>query len=132
MRPAAPNRTQPAALAADAGSPSVPPQLVLELFDAVRWPTYAAAKASKQSMAALFDLFDRYRELSPDERAFIDRLLADDLQSDDEGSRFDSLAIIDEFRIASALPALRALAARLETATGPGALYEWEKVNGII
>jgi len=90
------------------------------------------AEAMKQSQAALFALFERYRRLPVGERHVIDRLLADDVQSDDEGRRFDALAIIREFRIVSALPALRALAARLENASEPSAPYEWAKVNRTI
>jgi len=90
------------------------------------------AVAGKESQAALFALFDYYRALSPGDRAIIDRLLVEQLTSDDETDRFDALAILREFRIASALPALRALADRLEVARGPSAPYEWAKVNRLI
>jgi hypothetical protein len=89
-------------------------------------------EAAKQSHVALFDMFDRYRALSADERRVVDELLAELAISLDENIRFDALALIGEFRIAAALPALRALAARLEEETFPGAPYEWAKVNRMI
>lgn len=54
------------------------------------------------------------------------------LTSANETDRFDTLALIREFRISSTLPQLRALAALLETSEGPGAPYEWAKVNRLI
>jgi hypothetical protein len=87
---------------------------------------------AKQSQVALFDMFDRYRALSAPDKQVVDELLAELVMSPDERVRFDVLAVIDEFRITSALPALRALANRLEGESSPGAPYEWEKVNRMI
>ncbi len=49
-----------------------------------------------------------------------------------ESRRFLPLSLIREFRIVSALPALRVLADWLETQDTPGAPYEWAKVNRVI
>lgn len=90
------------------------------------------AVASKQSQAALSSLFDRYEMLSDGERCIINKLLADELLSEDESARFDALAIIRKFRIKTTLPALRELARELESQNFPGAPYEWKKVNRLI
>jgi hypothetical protein len=92
----------------------------------------AMAVANKQSQEAVLAMAERYRSLSEDERAVVDRLLSDQLASEDETVRFDALALIREFRITTALPALRVLADRLETQHSPGAPYEWAKVNRLI
>lgn len=90
------------------------------------------AQASKQSHAAVLELSRRYRLLDPQERAVVDELLAEWVESEDETMRFDALALVDAHGIRSAVPALRRLAARLEESTAPGAPYEWAKVNRVI
>jgi hypothetical protein len=92
----------------------------------------ARAAASKQSQEAVLAMAGRYRSLAEGERATINQLLIDQLASEDETVRFDALALIREFRIAAALPALRVLADWLETQHSPGAPYEWAKVNRLI
>jgi hypothetical protein len=52
--------------------------------------------------------------------------------AEDETVRFDALALIDDFRIAKAMPALRALAGRLASSRLPGAPYELLKVDRIL
>ena len=52
--------------------------------------------------------------------------------SDDEAKRWDAVALIDDFAIASALPALRSLANRLEHSDDPAAPFEWAMVNRLI
>ena len=51
---------------------------------------------------------------------------------DETVNRFDTLALVREFRITVALPALRVLAGWLEPQHSPGAPYEWAKVNRLI
>jgi hypothetical protein len=92
----------------------------------------AEAIKSKDSQMALKLLAQRYRHLTEGERLVIDQLLGDQLASNDESLRFDSEALIREFRIVSAIPALRALSARLEGMNSPGAPYEWAKVGRLI
>lgn len=92
----------------------------------------ARAATSKQSQEALIAMSARYRALTLDERLVVDRLLAEQLSSDDENVRFDALALISEFSVVSAVPALRQLASWLESQRWPGAPYEWAKVDRII
>lgn len=87
---------------------------------------------SKQVAAAQLALFESYESLSAHERRVIDALLAENLGDRDEGVRFHALAVIDEFHVASALPALRALEERLQHAHGPGARFEKAKVLRIL
>jgi len=61
-----------------------------------------------------------------------DLVLTEWVQSEDENVRFDALALIDGFRIAKAMPALRALAGRLASSDAPGAPYELQKVDRIL
>jgi hypothetical protein len=92
----------------------------------------ARAITNKQSQEAVLVMADRYRSLAPDDRVVVDGLLSEQLASEDETVRFDALALIREFRIAAALPALRALADWLETQHWPGAPHERAKVNRLI
>jgi hypothetical protein len=92
----------------------------------------ARAIANKRSQEAVLVMADSYRSLAPDDRVVVDELLSEQLASEDETVRFDALALIREFRIAAALPALRGLANWLETQDWPGAPYEWAKVNRLI
>jgi YD repeat-containing protein len=88
--------------------------------------------AAKDSQGALPRLFEKYRSLSAPEREIVDELISLDAASSDETRRFYAVALIAEFRIVSAVPALRALANRLESDPGPGAPFEWAKVNRVI
>lgn len=90
------------------------------------------ALANKQSQEALPEMYARYRALTPVERIVVDELLAEQLGSREENVRFDALAIVREFTISSALPALRVLADWLENQDSVGAPYEWAKVNRLI
>jgi hypothetical protein len=90
------------------------------------------AIASKQSQDALAQLESHYRLLTVEERVIVDQLLAEQVRSDDENVRFDALALVDNFKIGSAAPALRGLADWLERQGHPGAPYEWAKVNRIL
>ena len=78
------------------------------------------------------ELFARYRKLSEQERRSVDGLLVEQVDSDDKNVRFDAFAVIREFRIVSALQALRALAERLERDSSTGAPEEWSMVNRLI
>lgn len=90
------------------------------------------AVESKSSQEAIIELSRRYGLLEEDERAEIDELLAKWVLSDDEAERFDALAIIFDHDVASAIPALRQLASRLEESDEVGAPYEWAKVNRLL
>jgi hypothetical protein len=90
------------------------------------------SRAAKDSQSAVLALAERYRSLDPDERGIVDEMLGAAVLSDEEWRRFDALALIDEFRIASALSSLRMLTRKLETAADPGAPYELKKVHRIM
>lgn len=105
---------------------------VRAMWSRIRDEADAAAQASKNSHGAVLELSQRYKSLDPQQREIVDEILTEWVLSDDETKRFDALALIDEYRVRSALAALRTLAARLEGGTGPGAPYEWAKVNRII
>ena len=86
----------------------------------------------KASQAAVLELSASYAELGDADRRVVDELLAEWALSDDEATRFDALALIDEHEIATALPALQLLLVRLREATDPGAPYECAKVRRIV
>jgi len=68
----------------------------------------------------------------PKRGALADRVLAEWTLSADEGVRTDGWALIDEFKIVNALPALEKLAERLQSSRAPGAPHELKSVNGIL
>lgn len=90
------------------------------------------AVGSKQVTDAFFALAAAYGNLAADEQLVIDQLLAEQLLSDDQSVRGDSLSLIQEFRISSTLPQLHLLVDRLELDPGPGAPYERAEVLGLI
>ena len=92
----------------------------------------ARATANKQPQESLLTGAAQYRQLSDEDRPVVNELLAEQLSSPEEDVRFLALALIEDFEIVSALPALRRLANWLETQQWPGAPYEWAKVNRII
>jgi hypothetical protein len=89
------------------------------------------ANALKESNLAWEWLRDLYRKFDAEERKLADQVLAEWALSDDESLRYDALVLIGDFRIASALPALRELAARLRLSKAPGAPYELRKVDSV-
>ncbi len=91
-----------------------------------------AAVARKDSQSAVSQLAVLYSSLAASERVIADDVLREWALSDNSKRRFDALALIDKFSITSALPALRTLAARFESADGPSAPYDWAKVNRLI
>jgi cysteinyl-tRNA synthetase len=90
------------------------------------------AKSLKDSYLALDKLHGLYRKFDAQERAMADQVLSEWVQSEDENVRFDALALIDDFRIEKAMPALEALVGRLASSRAPGAPYELQKVDRIV
>jgi cysteinyl-tRNA synthetase len=90
------------------------------------------AEALKDSYHALEQLRALYRKFDTGERAMADQVLTEWLQSEDESVRFDAQALIDDFKIRSALPALKKLVVRLASNNAVGALHELQLVNRII
>jgi hypothetical protein len=98
-----------------------------------RWLTIdARALESKDSPSAIPAVFDAYRSLGTSERRAVDDAIVQAIESPDETTRFDALALVREFRIATAAAALDRLARRLRIADAPGAPYELEKVQTIL
>lgn len=92
----------------------------------------AEAQANKSSHGALLRLIEFYRELDAQDRYVVDDMLAGWALDGDARQRFDALALIDEFRIRSALPAMRSGLARLEQATGPSVPSDRAKLERIL
>lgn len=86
----------------------------------------------KDSIHAVERLSGLYRHLNSTERELADRVLAEWALSEDEAKRFDAVALIREFGVASAAPELRELIARLERTDDPGAPFEREKVENLL
>jgi hypothetical protein len=78
-----------------------------------------AYRDAKDSPGALLALFERYSRLGTHERAIVDVVLGERLEADDENTRFDVLALVDEFSIQKALPQLQGLADRLSRDASP-------------
>src|SRR5262245_11934262 len=80
----------------------------------------SAAVESKESQMATIRLASFYRDLGDEDRAVVDEALADWVVNGDEARRFDAVALIQEFEIRSALPAMRErIAALPKDADGP-------------
>ena len=112
-----------------------PPPTLDELRDrleATRRAAEAEGQASREAMRPLERLREVYSRFTPAEKAIGGRVLVAWLESDDENRRFDALALIDEFRVASAAPALARLADRLRESRAPGAPFEREKIERVL
>jgi cysteinyl-tRNA synthetase len=92
----------------------------------------AEATSLKDPYVALDRLHSLYRKFDDQERDLADQVLAEWALSQDEKTRFEALALIDDFRITAAVPALHELAARLQSDHAPGAPFELEKVNRLL
>jgi hypothetical protein len=93
--------------------------------------TDQAYRDAKDSPGALPALFERYSRLGAHDRAIVDAVLGERLEADDETTRFDVLALVDEFSIQKALPQLQRLAGRLSRDASPSAPFELRKVRRI-
>lgn len=99
---------------------------------AYREATDKDANALKESNLAWEWLHDLYRRFDAGERALADQVLREWVLSDDENVRYDALVLIGDFRIMSAMPALRELVTRLTRNKAPGAPHELQKVDRIL
>jgi uncharacterized protein DUF4304 len=87
------------------------------------------ARESKDGPMALLVLYKNYRKLEAADRVEIDRLLVETVLSADGNKRFDALALIEEFHITGALPALETLFARLSQSTAVSAPFDLARVQ---
>lgn len=90
------------------------------------------AEEFKDSFLALERVNGMYLGLSTADRELANEVLAEWVLSDEEAKRFDAVALIREFRVVAAAPALRELGRRLARSTDPGAPFEREKVEGLL
>jgi hypothetical protein len=110
-----------------------------------RWWGYcetALQRAGKEPNSALPKIAAFYRSLDEAEQADVDELLIERLGRrssaaaapwyEAENARSLPEYLVGELRIRSALPALRSLAAWLETQETPGAPFEWAMVDRLI
>ena len=81
----------------------------------------AEAKALKDSYLVLDKLRTLYEKFDEDERALADEVISEWALSEDEGLRFDALALIDDLRIVKAVPTLKKLIDHLKSSSAPSA-----------
>jgi len=104
-------------------------ETVHEWLDAAWVRVDADARVSKDSQRAVPELIRLLGTVNPDDRHEADEVVIQWALGTDTARQFDALALIDHFKIVSALPALRDLARRFEAADGPSAPYDWAKIN---
>ena len=90
------------------------------------------AISQKDPYIELERLRDLYGKFNTGERRMADQVLGEWALSEDEGVRFDALALIDDLKIDTAVPALHELAARLASSMPPSAAFELKKIHRII
>jgi hypothetical protein len=101
-------------------------------METVRSSAETDATALKNSQLVLEELHAHYQSLDPADRLHAQAVLIEWALSSDEKLRFDALAIIDDFAVVAATPALVTLANRLGSSTTPGAAYEAKKVQRLL
>ena|SRR5438876_8352352 len=89
-------------------------------------------EALRDAYHSLDRLCALYHKFDAKERVMADQVIAEWALSEDENTRFDAQALIDEFKIRSALPALKKLVTRLTASKAVGAANELELVNRLI
>jgi hypothetical protein len=94
--------------------------------------TDAREVARKNSQGALLELMTFYEKLDGADRIMADQVLGEWVTSDNDRKRFDALAMVDQFRIRSAVPQLRALESAIAKRSGHEAPYELAKVRRIL
>jgi hypothetical protein len=111
-------------------------QMTLEEFrmemESYRRSADSDAKLLKDPYITLERLRDVYMKFDDLERRMADQVFSEWALSEDEGLRFDALALINELKIEAAVPALLALAARLASSAEISAPYELKKVHRIL
>jgi hypothetical protein len=90
------------------------------------------AETTKDPYITIERLHALYMKFDESKRQMADEVLSEWALSQDEKLRFDALALIDELKLDTALPALHKLAARLASSAEPSAPYELKKVQRIV
>ena len=101
-------------------------------MEAYRQAVNAEASEFKYPYLALKRLFALYQKFDAEERRMADQVLTEWVVSEDPGMRFDAQALIHEFEIVEAIPALQQLAKRLASSCEVGAPGELQVVDRII
>ena len=94
-----------------------------------------AGRASKNPMSALFEMYRRYEALTNSERDQINDLLVTWVEDSNDDKRFAAHAIVEEYKIVAAIPAMGRLCERLKRCNvpdNPDGFYERQKVLGKI
>jgi len=89
------------------------------------------ARAAKNPMSALFDMYERYEYLTESEKKEINQLLIDWIEDVDEDKRYTALAIAEEYNVHDAIPAMKRLCDRFKDSKipdNPEKFYEREKI----
>jgi hypothetical protein len=107
-------------------------ELTREDFDNLWQELDRDAQANEFSQGAVLDLLDAYRRFDVKDRRVVDELLASWVLGGDERRRFDALALIDEFEIRSARPAIEKRLAHLREAAGPAVQTDQAKLRRIL
>jgi hypothetical protein len=87
------------------------------------------ASKHKDGNLATHEAFKWYEALTADQRSLADYVLAEWVLAGSHGQQFDALALIDKFRITSAIPALERLVEQLGSVEGPEARFLDAKVK---
>ena len=106
--------------------------LSVKLFEELWTRIDAEAQARKDSQAALSRLTEHYQRLDEEDKSVANVVLVRWVTEGNTRQRYDALALIREFEIRSALPALRENLASLAQATGPSVPFDREKLEQII
>ncbi|MDB5047525.1 MAG: hypothetical protein JWO30_596 [Fibrobacteres bacterium] len=94
--------------------------------------TDARAMAQKASQGALVELMKLYKEFDSEEKVQADQVLIEWINSKNEKKKFDALAMIDHFKIRSALKQLHVFQTDATQRTDPEAPFDLKKVNRIL
>lgn len=89
------------------------------------------ARAAKNPTTALFDMYERYNALTDLEKKEIDELLIEWVEDVDEDKRYTTLAMVEEYNITDAIPAMKRLSDRFKDSKipdDPVKFYEREKI----
>jgi hypothetical protein len=89
------------------------------------------AAERKDHYVVLDRLRAMYGQFDAEQRAMADPVLSEWALSDVENTRLEALVVIEDFKIASAVPALKTLENRLASSDAAGASYELERVRRI-
>lgn len=92
----------------------------------------SAARESKNSQSALFELSLKFRSLTEENKKSVTKILIQWIESEDAGRRFDAIALVSEYKLSSARTALKLLCNRLDKDKSPGAKYEKKKIITVL